>query len=323
MSLAEDLALSETQAAAAAAAIETVLESEDARGPRARRLLEIVRRELTIGGVAFPASSGDVARAVRTAFPSRASRRVLVDVLVIAACIECDVSLAGETAVLSLAGELEVRSPWADLLPALRRRSVRTVQLALARRAPDAKRVLSRTISERGVLGLVEIVSFVAGLHRDAELAARYRALADAPLGTLGRELFDDFVARGLTFPGEKGGLPERMIHHDLMHVLNGYGTDPAGECELAGFYAGFGSRFEIDGWFTFFVIALATFHLDMPVSPAVVLPAHGAFDPDRVLESFRRGRRLRVDVMGAWDHWPLMRLPISEARRTVGLLSE
>jgi NAD(P)-dependent dehydrogenase (short-subunit alcohol dehydrogenase family) len=34
--------------------------------------------------------------------------------------------------------------------------------------------------------------------------------------------------------------MPERMVHHDLMHVLNGYDTDPPGECELAAFYAAF-----------------------------------------------------------------------------------
>jgi hypothetical protein len=41
-----------------------------------------------------------------------------------------------------------------------------------------------------------------------------------------------------MTFPSAPGGLPERMIHHDLMHVIDGDDTDPAGECELGGFYA-------------------------------------------------------------------------------------
>jgi len=31
------------------------------------------------------------------------------------------------------------------------------------------------------------------------------------------------------------------------------------------------------------------------------------------------RGRRIRVDVMGRWDYWALMPLPIDRARATLG----
>jgi len=105
--------------------------------------------------------------------------------------------------------------------------------------------------------------------------------------------------------------MPERMVHHDLMHVANGYDTDPAGECELAGFYAGCAGGDP----FTFIVTVLATFHLGLSVSPAVVKPARGTFDPARVLAAYSRGRRVRVDVMGPWDYWALMPLSIDEAR--------
>ena len=110
--------------------------------------------------------------------------------------------------------------------------------------------------------------------------------------------------------------MPERMLHHDLLHVLNGYDTDAAGECELAAFYAAFA---EGDA-FTFFVIALATFHLGLTVSPSVVVPATGAFDPERALAAFVRGRGMRVDVMGAWNYWELMPLPIPEVRTLLGI---
>ena len=121
----------------------------------------------------------------------------------------------------------------------------------------------------------------------------------------------DHFRAKGITFPGEKNGIPERMVHHDLLHVLNGYDTDPAGECELGAFYCGFAEGEA----FTFIMIVLATFQLGLRVSPAVVVPARGAFDPERALAAFLRGRAVRVDVMGKWDYWALMPLPIAEAR--------
>ena len=169
---------------------------------------------------------------------------------------------------------------------------------------------------EEGVLGLLRAIVFALGAHRDPGLAARYRALKDLPPGSCGRAVSAHFETRGLAFPGEKGGLPERMVHHDLMHVINGYDTDPAGECQLAGFYAGCA-----DGdAFTFLVIVLATFHLALPVSPAVVQPSRGAFVPRQVLAGFLRGRRLRVDVMGPWDYWSLMPLPMEHARLALGL---
>lgn len=90
----------------------------------------------------------------------------------------------------------------------------------------------------------------------------------------------------------------------------------PAGECEIAGFYAGLGEGES----FTFVVIALATFALGLAVSPAVVTPAKGAFDPARVLAAYLRGRRVRIDIMGPWDYWARMPLPIGVARDELGI---
>ncbi len=39
------------------------------------------------------------------------------------------------------------------------------------------------------------------------------------------------------------------------------------------------------------------------------VVPARGAFDPERAVAAFVQGRALRVDVMGAWNDWELMGL--------------
>jgi hypothetical protein len=257
---------------------------------------------------------------IEDAVSSPQARRALVDALVIGACIETEVDAPKERVVTSYASRLGVRSPWVGLLPALRRRRVLAIKQALGSRSPDARRILARTWSEGGVGGLFEAASFVLGLHRDAALAARFRGLSTLPEGTLGRAFFDHLDGRGLTFPGEKGGLPERMIHHDLMHVVNGYGTDPAGECELAGFYAGHASRIGEPDWFTFLVVVLATFHLDLPVSPSIVTPARGAFDPSRVMPAFLRGRRVTTDVMGAWDYWSLLPLPLQESRVRLGI---
>ncbi|MFO0642448.1 MAG: hypothetical protein U0183_24680 [Polyangiaceae bacterium] len=308
--LARALGLSAAQASAAFGAIEEVAHADGALGARTAHLVEAVRRALD---VTSPTASGPT---VSAAFPSPGMRRALVDALVLVACIEGEISVARERAVQEIGKELGVRSPWVDLLPALRKGKVLTIKRALASRSPDARRLFRRTWEEEGLAGMARALLFVLGLHRDEALAARFHALAACPEGSFGRAVTDHFREKGITYPGEKNGIPERMVHHDLLHVLNGYDTDPAGECELAAFYCAFAEGEA----FTFIVIALATFHLGLRVSPAVVTPARGAFDPERALAAFLRGRAVQVDVMGKWDYWALMPLPMAEARARLGI---
>lgn len=308
--LSRSLGLAPEQASAAWEACRRVALSDGPLGAASARLLQVSAHAL---GVA-PDDVMDTD--VSQAFPTPALRRALVDALLIPACIEGEVTLERERAVIAIARELRVRSHWAELLPALRKRSVFAVKRALMPRSPDAKRMFQRIWREEGVLGVLRAFAFVLGLHRDADLAARFQALAACPEGSFGRSVSDHFREKGIAFPGEKGGVPERMVHHDLLHVLNGYDTDPAGECELAAFYAAF-----VEGdAFTFFVIVLAQFQLGLPVSPAIVVPARLAFDPERAIAAFLRGRSLRVDVMGAWNYWELMPLPMAEAQARLGL---
>lgn len=315
MTLAHEFDLTPRQGRAAFGAIRMIVEADGEPRARGLRLLEVAASTLELGAGwrALPAVSSDELRAC---FPSPAARRALMDALLIPAAIEGTVTAAGEASVRALAQALGVRSHWVTLLRALRRRRVLAVKRQLLSRSPDAQRLFARIWAEEGLVGIWRAVLFVLGRFVDPALAARFRALSALPEGTLGQRFFAEFTARGLAFPGEPGGLPERMLHHDLMHTINGYGTDAAGECELAGFYAG-----SCPGdSFTFIVTVLATFHLGMPVSPAQVKPAHGAFDPARVLAAFLRGRRLRVDVMGAWDYWALMPLPVEDVRRQLGI---
>ncbi len=313
--LARTFALDPGQARAIFGAARAVVEADGPARDRGAHLLAVTSATLELGDDwrAHPAATP---AGLAAAFPTPRARQHVIDALLIPACIETEVSAAGLARVRSFAAALGVRSHWLATLGALHRRRVFAVQRQLVRRSPDGRRVLARTWAEEGLLGVVRALLFVLGLHRDRALAGRFRALARLPAGSLGHQLVTEFTTRGLNFPGERGGMPERMLHHDLMHVINGYATDPAGECELAGFYAGFA-----DGdAFTFFVIALATFHLELRVSPAIVTPARGAFDPARVLAGFLRGRRLQVDVMGPWDYWALMPLPIAAVRERLGI---
>ena len=265
---------------------------------RTASLLELLAQTLELPAAADSEASASPELSARE-FTSPAQRRALIDGLVVVVCIEGEVRPARRRALEQLARALDVRSPFVALLDALQHRKLQAIKRGLATRSPDARRIFRRVWQEEGVLGLFRVVWFLLGLHRDRALAERFHALSSLPPGTFGRAVADHCAARSLAYPGERGGIPERMMHHDLMHVLNGYDTDPAGECEIAGFYCGFTEGEP----FTFIVTALATFHLGLRVSPAVVEPAHGAFDPRRVLAAFLSGRRLTVDVMGPWNY--------------------
>jgi hypothetical protein len=307
--------LNTLQAAALYAAASSVVAADGPAQAPGRALLESLAWALALAS-AEECSVGRAAALVAEAFPEVRHRTWIVETMLIAACTNGEVTVAGEAAVLALARSLQVSSHWIALVSALRARRVFAVKRQLMQRSPDAKRMFSRIWQEDGALGLWQAVLFVLGVFRDPALAARFHALGTLPQGTFGRQLFDQHRERGLTFPGERSGIPERMMHHDLMHILNDYGTDASGECEIAGFYTGFshGDRF------TFMVVALATFQLGMAVSPAVVSKARGTFDPERVLAAFLRGRQLRVDVMGPWNYWQLMPLSIGEARKQLGI---
>lgn len=294
-------------------AVRAVAHAEGEPGPRARRLLSLAAWTLDVEATRVESASPEMLARV---LPEPRARRALVDALVLVAAIEGRVGRAGELSVTELARSLGVSSPWVELLPALRARRTFAIKRQLVRRSPDARRIFRRTWDEEGLLGLWRVLVFVLGLHRDPVLANRFRALATLPKGTFGRSLVDDFDDRGLRFPGEDGGIPERMVHHDLVHVLNGYDTDPAGECEVGGFYAGFAEGES----FTFLMTILTTFHLGLRVSPAAVVPAEGALDPERVLAAFLRGRRLKVDVMGPWNYWELFPLTMEQARARLGI---
>jgi hypothetical protein len=67
----------------------------------------------------------------------------------------------------------------------------------------------------------------------DADLAARWAALGELPEGTLGREVWQLYRARGFAFPGTPGSAPPLLAQHDWVHVLADYGTTVESELEV------------------------------------------------------------------------------------------
>jgi hypothetical protein len=136
------------------------------------------------------------------------------------------------------------------------------------------------------------------------------------PEGTLGREYWKHLTQVGFGFPGEPGGIAESVAYHDIAHVLAEHDTTPLGEIQQGGSQGG--NRRE-DGFF-FVQFVLLHFHHGIQVTP--VAPAQrGLFDPAKVLWAIHRGAKCTVDMTHQRNFWPLMSLPLEEARVKCGLI--
>jgi uncharacterized tellurite resistance protein B-like protein len=153
----------------------------------------------------------------------------------------------------------------------------------------------------------------------DAAVAARYHALRQLPPGTFGRAYADYMAAKQYAFPGEPGGFSERVVIHDLLHVLSGYGGDPQGEAQLAAFTAGF-HRVDpfgiLFGSLMVLNLAAKAFVEDMETT----FPPSRHIDPKALVRAFERGMLVNTDFLDRWDPWPAMSQPLDEIRRTYGI---
>jgi len=135
------------------------------------------------------------------------------------------------------------------------------------------------------------------GFGQNEPLAARYQALAELPVGTLGHGLYQHYRNNDFALPGEKGGLPELLLFHDVGHVVSGYGVDPQGEIQQAAFQAGFART---DG-FVFLLFGILQFHLGLRVTP-IAKGQHGLFDVPKVLAALQRGASCQIDFSDHFD---------------------
>ena len=107
-----------------------------------------------------------------------------------------------------------------------------------------------------------------------------------------------------------------RRSEHDITHVLAEHDTTPLGEIQQGSFQGG--NRRE-DGFF-FIQFVILQFHHGVKITPATG-PQTGNFDPEKVLWAIHRGAKCNVNVTHQWNYWPLMSLPLQEARAKCGLL--
>jgi hypothetical protein len=240
-------------------------------------------------------------------------RKRVVQLAVIAAMVEGDVTDAEAAAVQKLARALEVDERSLKVLRESAGNHRLLTRFDMMRRIMG--KVGSQAYAEEGLAGVHKIIAGFAGKGEDAEVAWKYKSLGLLPEGTLGRTFWAHCTQRKFSFPGERGGIPERLVFHDFGHVLAGYDTDPEGEIQQGSFQAGF---IREDG-FAFLMFAVIQFHLGMKVTP-VADAETGLFDVAKVMRAAQRGSECKVDLSDHWNPFAVVHLPLEEVRSQYGI---
>ncbi|MBX3606399.1 MAG: hypothetical protein KF788_14055 [Piscinibacter sp.] len=292
--------------------LRTALAPDTRPDARERRFLDTYAR--IVGYPLGPADPLPIAAAAVNIAGARQRKR-LVQLAAIAALLRRPVAAAGVTYVKALADQLAVHEDVIGVLEALQRGQ------ALRARLLATRRTLGSLLGEaRRAGGWAGVLRFLAAMFLrrggDHALHARYERLATLPEGTLGRTYWQHMKSEGFGFPGAPGGIAESVAYHDVAHVLAGHEATPLGEIQQGSFQGG---NRRTDGFF-FIQFVLLQFHHGIKASP-VAPAAVGHFDPELVLWAIHRGARCSVDMTHGWDFWPLMPLPLDEARERCGLL--
>lgn len=236
-------------------------------------------------------------------------RKRVVQLAIIMSLVEGQPGAVSSQAVLDLAKALDVSDQGVRVLDEVAHERAMLARFDMVRRVQRFAR------HNAGASFIKIAASALLGLSQDPALAARYYALAKYPRGSLGRALFDHFYEHEFPMPGEKGGLPELMLFHDIGHVISGYGVDPHSEIQQAAFQAGFART---DG-FVFLLFGILQFHLGLRITP-VAQGERGHFDVPLVLKALARGAACKVDFSDHFDFFRYAAEPLEELRARWGV---
>lgn len=217
--------------------------------------------------------------------------------------------------LMALAERLATSDPVLGAIDALHRgRHLRVRMLTMRRGMPAMLRDAHAAEGWRGMLRFGAAMLFKAAVNTDR--LADYKRLGLLPEGTLGREYWKHMTQAGFNFPGEPAGIPQSVSYHDVAHVLAEHELTPQGEIQQGSFQGG-NRR---DGGFFFIQFVILHFHHGVRITPATP-PQLDCYDPQMVLWAIHRGANCKVDMTHRWNYWPLMALPLHEARARCGLL--
>lgn len=295
-------------------AMRTVALADGSETPKERALLDVAREALGLGGEIdsfAPLPADDPSLATLGA----KSRERVLQAMILMAIMDGAGSVAEADLVAAFATALRVQEARVANLRQLAAERLRFMRFDLTRKG-YARVELERTAKEEGIAGIYKTFGPLLGLAKDPDLARCYIAFGEKPEGTVGRAYFDLITKNDLSFPGEAGGIAERGMWHDMLHVIGGYGVDPVGEAEVVAFMAGFRKE---DPFFWLFTVALQ-FQVGLVISPfAPGVP--DVIDPRRFVLHNKRGSLVNADLSTEWrfaDDWDR---PLADVRARYNVL--
>lgn len=304
------------------------LKSIAARGPHgfatpARNLLLAAQRHLLKIDVDLDSLQPISAAQLAAGFPPGPLRRQFVQAMLMVSLVDGEPTQAQMDLIHEFAAALGADESEVTLLRRLADHHTLMFRLDFMRRGHIADIFKEQFRHHGGLAGVVRGVLGLRGVIEDAALAERYQALGKLPQGTLGHSFYTHYRTNGFALPGEKGGFPEAGVYHDFAHVLGGYGPTPPEEMLVGAFIAGFKKGNPL------FVVLFVflTFGAGVNVTPLPQPHVEGVFAApglaDRFFRAHERGRTMNTDLSDNWDFWPLVGLPIDEARRRLNLPPE
>ncbi|HET7294971.1 MAG TPA: hypothetical protein VFM88_21310 [Vicinamibacteria bacterium] len=303
--------LNEQETPFALRALHGVVASNGTITPAERRFIEVVAElhGTSVDAALLPGiEPGEVAEAITQPH----QRKRVVQLAAIAAMVEGDVTTAEAAAVKALAAALDVEEAGLRVLASMAGDHQLLTRLDMMRRIMG--KYGTKAYKEEGLAGVHKMMA-IFGAGGDPQVAWKYKQLGLLPEGTLGREFWEHCTRNRFSVPGEKGGIPERMVFHDFGHVLAGYDTRPESEIQQGAFQAGFVRE---DG-FAFLMFVIIQFHLGVKVTP-VTDGFVGLFDAVKVLRAAQRGAACKVDLSDHWDPFAVADAPLEQLRAEYGI---
>lgn len=310
----EILELPEDRALLCLRALRTVAAADGKFAAQEQRLLGVAAGALRLvrdPSTLEPATPAEVAAGVTDAL----ERTRLLQGLIVMAMIDGDVDRTELAALRAFADALGIDEPRLSSLRQYAAGRWTLMQWDLARRSGVMRTTVDEAWAEEGWRGVYRVLGPTWGRAAEPEIAWRYKELGLLPEGTLGRVYWAHMTKRRFAFPGEPHGFAERLVKHDLAHVIGGYDTDPDGEVEAACFIAGFMRK---DPFWEVFML-LMQFHLGVDVFHQHDA-AKGRFDVERAAAALGRGMRCKIDLYDRFDPWPHFARPLAEVRAELGI---
>lgn len=148
-------------------------------------------------------------------------------------------------------------------------------------------------------------------------LIKKIKEYANRDKNLTGSYLYQYYSQHGFQFPGDRGlfGAKE-LMSHDMHHVLGNYKTNRHGEMDISAFEGGCCKHDAMD----YLMVGLMQFNCGIKFDVPVF--GKGGYDADTYWAAFAKGVRVNCDIMRQhkWDFWPLLDVPIEDARKALNI---